>query len=70
MLNGLQLAQVGAIATALDRFGAGEALVFSGGNGQDAMRLLDRDGEYVEDLVLDGLALLGREYRQEEARMA
>ena len=66
--NGLQLAQVGAIATALDRFGDSDTLVFSGGNGEVARELLDRGGEYVEDLVLDGLEALGRETRLDEAR--
>ena len=69
VFNGLQLAQTGAIATALDRYGAGEALLFTGGGGAVAMRLLGRGGEYLEDLVLDGLALLGREVHElEECR--
>ena len=59
VLNGLQLAQVGAIELALDRYGSGEALVFTGGAGASAMRLLDRGGSYREELVLDGLAVLG-----------
>jgi type III pantothenate kinase len=70
VLNGLQLAQVGAITTALDRFGEGETLVFTGGNGRGARSLLGRDGEYMEDLVLDGLALLGREVHAAEGRRA
>lgn len=70
VLNGLQLAQVGSIALALDRFGEDCALVFSGGNGRIAMQLLDRGGSYIEDLVLDGLAQLGCERRESGARRA
>lgn len=64
VLNGLQLAQAGSVALALDRFGGDCELVFSGGNGYMAMQLLDRGGSYVEDLVLDGLARLGSERRR------
>jgi type III pantothenate kinase len=70
VFNGLQLAQVGAIALALDRFGQGEALVFTGGTGRQAQRLLARGGDFVEDLVLDGLSLLGGERRAGEAQRA
>lgn len=70
VFNGLQLAQVGAVATALDRYGAGETLVFTGGGGAVAMGLLGRGGEFLEDLVLDGLLLLGREVRRAEERRA
>lgn len=70
VLNGLQLAQAGSIALALDRFGGDSALIFSGGNGSIAMQLLDRGGSYVEDLVLDGLARLGAERSEGEAREA
>ena len=61
VLNGLQLAQVGAIELALSRYGNNELLVFTGGNGATAQRLLERGGELCEELVLDGLDLLGRE---------
>lgn len=70
VLNGLQLAQVGSVALALERFGDKSALVFSGGNGRTAMQLLDRGGSYVEDLVLDGLARLGAECREQGVREA
>ncbi len=70
VFNGLQLAQVGAIATALDRFGGDDALVFTGGNGEIARALLDRGGEFVEDLVLDGLEALGRETHRQAVRSA
>ena len=61
VFNGLQLAQVGAVATALDRFGEGGAIVFTGGDGEVAQRLLDRGGQFIESLVLDGLEILGSE---------
>jgi type III pantothenate kinase len=59
VLNGLQLAQVGAVELALTRFGQGETLVFTGGNGNTLMRLLNRGGTFQEDLVLEGLGHLG-----------
>lgn len=61
VFNGLQLAQVGAIATAMERFGEEADIVFTGGDGEVAQRLLDRDGQFIESLVLDGLDRLGRE---------
>ena len=70
VLNGLQLAQAGSIALALDRFGNEETLVFTGGNGAGAMRQLGRGGEFVEDLVLDGLNILGRENHDAEVQQA
>ena len=70
VLNGLQLAQAGSIELALKRFGEGEALVFTGGNGGEAMRQLDRGGERVDDLVLDGLDLLGRATLDAQAQRA
>ena len=70
VFNGLQLGQVGAIDTALRRCGEDCAVVFTGGNGHTAMQLLGCGGEYVEDLVLDGLALLGREVRLAEEQRA
>ncbi len=61
VFNGLQLAQVGAVATALGRFGAGSQLVFSGGNGAVLQQLLGLGGRYQAELVLDGLELLAQE---------
>ncbi len=58
VFNGLQLSQVGAVATALERFGADATLVFSGGNGDMLRGMLDRGGRYCADLVLDGLEQL------------
>lgn len=62
--NGLLLSQAGAVHLALHRMGAMEPtgverLYFSGGNGEQLKDLLERDGRYVEDLVLDGLQLQG-----------
>ena len=59
VLNGLRLSQVGAMEFAITRFGEDGGLLFTGGDGADAMRLLDRGGHYCADLVLDGLGLLG-----------
>ena len=61
VFNGLQLAQVGAVAAALQRYGEGAELVFSGGNGEVLRRLLDIGGSYQAELVLDGLELLAAE---------
>ncbi len=56
--NGLQLAQVGAVATAMERFGSGCALVFGGGKGELLRQLLGQGGRYEPQLVLDGLEQL------------
>jgi type III pantothenate kinase len=64
--NGLQLAQVGTVATALERFGESDALVFCGGNGQLLQALLGLGGEFVPELVLDGLETLGLETGAQE----
>jgi type III pantothenate kinase len=53
--HGVALAQVGALALALDRAGAAPRLFVCGGGGEQLMRLLDRDGELVADLVFEGL---------------
>lgn len=58
VFNGLQLAQVGAVATALERFGGDYELVFCGGNGAELQRLLGHGGSFVSELVLDGLEQL------------
>ncbi|MEM0954452.1 MAG: type III pantothenate kinase [Pseudomonadota bacterium] len=57
--HGLMLAQVGAVAFALEQMDMELKLIFSGGDGASLMRLLGRGGDYREDLVLDGLFLLG-----------
>jgi type III pantothenate kinase len=58
--NGVQLAQLGAVDLGLSRFGADAARIFTGGDGALAMRLLEYDGRFVEDLVLEGLDCLGK----------
>jgi type III pantothenate kinase len=55
------LSQAGAVALALDRVGHVGTLYFSGGNGAVLQAALDRGGQFVPDLVLDGLALLAKE---------
>jgi len=63
--HGIALAQTGAVAMAVDAAG-GEppGLIFSGGAGATVMELLGRGGDYVPDLVFEGLermaALSGR----------
>ena len=60
--HGIALAQVGAVVAALELNG-GEppALFFCGGAGETVMRLLDRGGSYVPDLVFEGLEIQARE---------
>ena len=57
--HGLMLAQVGAVAMAIDQVAEPAQLVFCGGDGAELMRVLGRGGRYIEDLVLDGLERLG-----------
>jgi type III pantothenate kinase len=59
--NGLFLSQAGAVALAMKHFGADCALYFTGGNGANLCRRLELGGNFVEDLVLDGLQLLAHE---------
>ena len=57
--HGIALAQAGALALALDRAGpAPPRLFFCGGWGRTLMGLLDRGGEYLPDLVVEGLEIL------------
>jgi type III pantothenate kinase len=57
--HGVALAQAGALALALDRAGVAPGRVlFCGGWGETLMGLLDRGGEYLPDLVFDGLEIL------------
>lgn len=60
--HGIALAQVGAVATALEQ-GSGQppALFFCGGAGETLMRLLARGGTHAPDLVFEGLAVLAAE---------
>lgn len=59
--HGIALAQAGAVTMALNLAGS-EPLksIFTGGGGQWLQRHLNYDGEYVADLVLDGLQCMGR----------
>jgi len=60
--HGIALAQVGAVSLVMDRAGVEPSrLLFCGGWGEMLMRLLGRGGEYVPDLVFDGLALQAAE---------
>jgi len=60
--HGIALAQAGALALALDRAGpAPPRLLFCGGWGRTLMGLLDRGGEYLPDLVFEGLEILAAE---------
>jgi type III pantothenate kinase len=58
--NGLYLAHAGAVALAGERYGHNSSFVFTGGGGEELMRVLGLGGDYVADLVLEGLALRGR----------
>ena len=57
--HGIALAQAGALALAMDRAGVTPSRVlFCGGWGQTLMGLLDRGGEFLPELVFEGLELL------------
>lgn len=58
VFNGLLLSQAGAVALALSRQAGDFSLVFSGGNGRALQAVLEIEGSFEPDLVLDGLALL------------
>tara|TARA_R110002110_G_scaffold303525_2_gene517639 strand:- start:5776 stop:6516 length:741 start_codon:yes stop_codon:yes gene_type:complete len=54
--HGIAVAQTGALSLVLDRVvDETPALFFCGGGGEALMALLDRGGEYVPDLVFEGL---------------
>ena len=57
--HGIALAQAGAVGLALDQ-GAGELaqLLFCGGGGEALMHLLGRGGDYLPDLVFEGLQVM------------
>ena len=60
--HGIALAQVGAVAAVLDGVErVSPELIFSGGAGETLMRLLDRGGLLVPDLVFEGLETLAEE---------
>jgi type III pantothenate kinase len=57
--HGIALAQAGALALAMDRAGViPSRALFCGGWGQTLMSLLDRGGEFLPELVFEGLGLL------------
>ena len=57
--HGIALAQAGAVMLALDRTADdAPALVFCGGGGEFLMGLLGRGGEWLPDLVFEGLEAL------------
>lgn len=59
--HGIALAQAGAVATVLARCRqTGPALVCCGGGGATLLGLLEGDGEYVGDLVFEGLEIMAR----------
>ncbi|NND69153.1 MAG: type III pantothenate kinase, partial [Halioglobus sp.] len=54
--HGIALAQAGAVRLVLQRSGAARpTLVFSGGAGEVLLGLVDEGGQYVSDLVFEGL---------------
>lgn len=60
--HGIALAQAGALALAMERADVTPSRVlFCGGWGKTLMGLLDRGGEFLPELVLEGLALLAAE---------
>ena len=60
--HGVALAQVGAVTAVIGKVeDVSPSLVFSGGAGETLMMLLDRGGEYVPDLVFDGLEIAAAE---------
>ncbi len=61
VFNGLLLSQAGAVSLALHRTMGDFGLIFTGGNGELLHQSLRLGGEVVDNLVLDGLYLLGCE---------
>ncbi len=54
--HGIALAQAGAVTLALDQvMGEPVALLFCGGAGEALMQLVDRGGQWLPDLVFEGL---------------
>ncbi|MDE0951855.1 MAG: type III pantothenate kinase [Halioglobus sp.] len=57
--HGIALAQAGAVRLALDVAGSESLdLVFCGGAGEELMQLVGRAGQWVPDLVFEGLAVM------------
>ena len=59
--HGIALAQAGAVLLALEQDKADPpTLFFCGGGGETLMKLLDRGGEWLPDLVFDGLGVMAQ----------
>jgi type III pantothenate kinase len=59
--HGIALAQAGAVTLALDQVGSEPlALLYCGGAGQQLMQLVDRGGQWLPDLVFEGLEVMAR----------
>jgi type III pantothenate kinase len=59
--HGIALAQAGAVTLALDQAGSEPlALLYCGGAGQQLMQLVDRGGQWLPDLVFEGLEVMAR----------
>ena len=57
--HGIALAQAGAVTLALEQAGSGPiALLFCGGAGDPLRQLVDRGGQWLPDLVFEGLQLM------------
>ncbi len=57
--HGIALAQAGAVHLALDEAGSEPVdIVFCGGAGEELMQLVGRPGQWVPDLVFEGLAVM------------
>jgi type III pantothenate kinase len=54
--HGIMLAQAGAVSLAIEKAGSEPmALLFCGGTGETLMKLVDRGGQWLPDLVFEGL---------------
>ena len=58
--NGLLLSQAGAVKLALEQVSGSCQMIFTGGNGAALLKSLGMRGEFIEDLVFEGLELLAR----------
>ncbi len=62
--HGIALAQTGAVHLALDEAGSERMdIVFCGGAGEELMQLVGRPGQWVPDLVFEGLAIMANQGR-------
>ncbi len=60
VFNGLLLSQVGAVWLALSRHSKGVVVIYTGGDGALLQRVAENEGEYRENMVLDGLLIAGQ----------